>query len=96
VSLERREVKLLSDLYLENEQGEEVLLKKDVISKFYVCINDINGVSQVLNKKGKPYKTRCRILHKDLGMVLVKHRFEEVKGWLNPSSNKIGFKSWKK
>ena len=88
-----RTVKILSDIYDEDLEGEEVLIKKNVQSKCSLDVDDITGVFELLNKKGTVYKTKCQIHHKDWGNVLIKHRFKEVTQWLLPPKNKkIGFK----
>jgi len=89
---EKRIVKILSDIYDEDEEGEEVLIKKNVQSNCLLDVDDITGVFEVLNKKGTVYKTKCQIHHKDWGNVLIKHRFKEVNEWISPKNRRIGFK----
>jgi len=91
--VEGRIIKILSDIYQDSEEGGEVLIKRDAISKCFLYTEDILGVCEVLNKRGRIYKSRCQIYHKDLGNVIIKHKFDDVKGWMSPKlKNKIGFK----
>jgi hypothetical protein len=88
----KREVKLLTDVYKEDKEGNLTLVKGDVVSKNFMDLDDITGPFEVLTQKGVPYKTRCQVIHKDLGAIIIKHRYNEVLSWVNPVVNKIGFK----
>lgn len=87
----KKEFKLLTDIYKEDAEGNLTLVKGDILSKNYIDLDDITGPFEVLTQRGVPYKTRCQIVHKDLGALIVKHRFEEIKNWVDPAINKIGF-----
>lgn len=86
-----KELKVLNDIYKQDEEGEVVLVKKNVITKCFIDISDFTGPVEVINMQGKPYKTRCRIMHKDLGELVVNHRYAEIKK-LKESKKIIGFK----
>lgn len=73
--------KTLNDVYKEkliDNEIHEVLLKKDLVIRRHIDINDIASVSELSNDKGIVYKSRCVIATKDGNVYCVKHKFEEV------------------
>ena len=89
----KKEIKLLTTIYKEDAEGNTTLLKSNVVNLCLIDSEDVTGPYQVLKENGTPYKTKCQIVHKDLGAVEIKHKYEEIKEWLNPPKNKIGFKT---
>lgn len=73
--------KTLTDIYIEKViEGEihDVLLKKNVVSRKYIEPTEIATVNEVMNKRGRIYKSQCMITLKDGTPVLLKHKFDEI------------------
>lgn len=76
---------------------KEKLVKKDVITLMECDPDEITGVKELLTKTGKKYKHRCIVNHKQIGMIVVNHSFEETINLLKPRERVIikGFKTYK-
>ena len=97
------EVILIRDLYtykdVEDANGEIVqemkLIKKNSRSKKTIWIDEINTVDEILNKQGKPYKTKCQInfRHKDDPTIIV-GIYEEIRNKIfeHKKNTRVGYK----
>jgi hypothetical protein len=93
------EVKVLNDIYkekvIQDEEGnkflQEVLIKKDAITKRTIHLEDIISVAETLTQRGKVYKSRCVIFLKGEGAIVIKGSYEKLKQ-LRYGEREIGFK----
>lgn len=73
--------KTLTDIYKEkvvDDQVHEVLVKKDVITRKYIEIDQIATINEAVNTKGRIYKSKCVITLTDGTPIVLKHNFDEV------------------
>jgi hypothetical protein len=74
-----------------DEELHEVVDKENVIIKKLVDEKDITSVQEVLNGRGKPYKTRCIVHVQNEGYLKIKHKYEEIKQLKNGETRRIGY-----
>ena len=88
------ELKILTNTYKDQhtEDGEifEVIDKQNIVVRKLVEERDITSVQEVLNGRGKPYKTRCMVHISGEGHMIVKHKYEQLKQIKN-GRNTAGF-----
>ncbi len=68
-------------MYKEDKEGNLHLIKNNILVNHYLDLNEITGPIHALTDRGVKYKTRCKIAHKDFGVLTVKHKYEEVLEW---------------
>jgi len=73
-----REFKQLVDVYDEDEDGNDILLKRDAVIRDSFYVDSIVSVTEALNRNGNPYKSRCFIYHAERGNILLKHPYKEI------------------
>ena len=72
------------------------LLYKDRIKHAKIETEDIQGVLEYHNLRGKLEKNRCEIAHKDLGSIVIDKPFKEMcEIWENDRFIVKGFKQYK-
>lgn len=78
------EFKVIKDLYDEpDEAGESKLIKKGIITKQLLELDELS-ISEVINNYGRIYKNRCLIQHRDLGQIMVMHKYNDIKELKQP------------
>lgn len=85
------ELKIVSDIITDNEDGSQRVLKKNVISRCIINLEDVTGIAEVITAKGKTYKSITRVQHRDIGPLVVKGNYDKIKELIY-KTNKIGFK----
>lgn len=91
----RLEVTYYQDLLKENPKDPEnpILLKKNAKYKNYINTEDIKVVSWYYNRRGQRVKSKCQILHTDLGVITINKPYEEVQSYLQDKPHTIkGFR----
>jgi hypothetical protein len=73
-----------------DDEVHEVVDKKNVMLRKTVELKDITSVQEVLNERGKPYKTRCMVHIHGEGHMIVKHKYEFIKE-LKHGESRIGY-----
>ena len=89
------EIKQIFNLYDEDEKGKKKLIKKNIILKRQVNINDISNPSQIIGTKGAVVKKKCKIYVKDVGELIINHSYEYISDLINnkgKNRQQIGFK----
>lgn len=73
------ELTMSSSLYSEpDKQGKQKLIKKNIITKISIYIDDIQGHEEIFNSKGEVMNTTCRIYHKNLGPLIIKRSYKQI------------------
>lgn len=85
------ELRIVSDIILDNEDGSQKVVKRNILSRCIINIEDITGIAEVITAKGKTYKSITRVQHRDIGPLVVKGNYDKVKELIY-KTNKIGFK----
>lgn len=57
---------------------ERLLVAKDRKIKSYINLTDISSVTQFYTKTGRLSKTRCEIVHNELGSLVVDTPYEKM------------------
>lgn len=71
---------VINDLISPGPEGEPpVITKKNVITKYYVYPQDLLWTGEILDRKGRVYKGRCRVFCRELGEVVVRHTLEDMR-----------------
>ena len=83
------ELKIPIDLYSEDKEGKEKLVKRNVITRQYIDTEEIRNPQEVFNTKGNVIKNRCKILLLNVGQVLINHSYESIKSLKEETSIKI-------
>ncbi len=89
------EIKQIFNLYDENDKGKKKLIKKNILIKRQVNVNDISNPSQIINDKGSIVKKKCKIYVKDVGELIINHSYEYISDLImnkGKSKQQIGFK----
>lgn len=74
----RVHLKLISDLYsLPDKNGKQKLIKKDILTRLWINIQDIRYVEEIFDVKGKIIKGVCAI-KVDQESLRVKHSYEDI------------------
>jgi hypothetical protein len=87
------ELKILTNTYKDvviEDEVHEVIDKQNIVVRKLVEEKDITSVQEVLNGRGKPYKTRCMVHIANEGHMIVKHKYEELKQIKN-GEQRIGY-----
>jgi|SRR5690554_2760701 len=87
---------LVNDLYEEDDEGNSILIKKDMSLKHTCCVRDIDSVTQMFNEKGRIKKDRCKITIRDGSIYTVKGSYDTIKDVVFPKKNHTattGFKT---
>jgi len=79
-------LKVLNDLSRPGTEDDPlpIVVKRNVVTHYYVYPQDIMFVGEVLAKDGRVYKGRCRLACRELGEVVVKHSVEAVRKMAEP------------
>jgi hypothetical protein len=91
------EFKVVTDLYEEDKEGKEQLVKKNIVTK-WLC-DDISSVEieQHFDDKGRIKKGQCRVHHKTRPITLVVkddyYKLKRLKQRIVNEKSIIGFKS---
>lgn len=74
----RVRLKVKSNIYGEDKEGQEYLIKRGVVKTLSLDIHDIGPVTDAFNDKGDILKTFCEVHIQDIGFVKVNHSREYV------------------
>lgn len=78
------EFKVVKDLYDEpDREGLSKLIKKGIITKQLIDLDEIS-ISEVISNYGRVYKNRCLVQHRDLGHIMVMHKYSDIKQLKQP------------
>lgn len=83
----KHEFKIIGDLYKENDNGENVVFKKDVLSRGTFRIKDVIGYTEIWGTSGKKLKNQCRIYVRDVGEFVVREKYDNVKKIIDGYNN---------
>lgn len=61
-----------------DKKGKQKLIKRNIITKISVYLDDIQGHEQVFDKMGKLLTGYCRLYHINMGPIVVKHSYKYV------------------
>lgn len=75
-----------------NKKGKRKLLKRNVITKITVDINDIITIGELVDESGKLLKDYSRIHIKEAGPMIVNHSVDYLKKIKGSIRTQIGFK----
>ena len=86
-----------TDLYNTDKDGKEILVKKGIVTKIDIPLEDIYRVEQVVSGTGKIYKTKCLIIVSQQQIpIIVNYSYAALRQKLNKlrslSTAEIGFK----
>ena len=93
------ELNVVSNLYSEPDKaGKQKLIKKNIHTKISVYVDDIQAHEEVFDNSGKLLTKSCRIHHKNLGPLIIKHTYKQILEIKNTSNihntqPTIGFKN---
>ncbi len=91
-----KEFKIIVDLYsTPDAEGKQHLIKKNIIKRKTINIEDIKSVEQVTSEKGKIVKDKCLIEYTNDNAIIVKAKYSEVYQLINGivgNAKAIGFK----
>lgn len=88
------EVKIKSSLYTDpDEKGKQKLIKRNIITKRIINVDDKTAVEEVIDNKGKILKNCCRIFTREEPIV-VNHNYEYIKNLI--LKEKIVIKGYRK
>lgn len=83
---------VVQNLYDEDDDGNPVLVKKNVKSRYTCPINDVSSVEQSITAKGGIYKNRCTVYTKDRGAIPVIDNYYKIRGLINRKTTVNGFR----
>lgn len=81
------ELKISTDLI--NEKNK--VIKKNIITRYYLDTDDIVAPQEVFNSRGTVMKNKCRLFTKELGFIVVSHSYNFIKQLIESKEIK-GFK----
>lgn len=55
------------------------IIRRNIIIKHFVDIEDIKTPQQIFNSKGNIVKNKCKVIIKDLGQIIIGHSYEYIK-----------------
>lgn len=83
---------VVQNLYDEDEDGNPVLVKRNVKSRYTCPITDISSVEQTITNKGGIYKDRCTVYTKDRGAAVVQDNYDKIRDLISNKTIVRGFK----
>ena len=94
----KKEIQIITDIYTDIERKvknktiiEEILVKKEALSKKLIDVEDIISLSEVFGANGKVIKNQCKINIKNEGEFLLNSSYTKAKEHIFPNKNNIGF-----
>lgn len=73
------EFTMSSNLYSEADaHGKTKLIKKNILTRISVYIDDIQAHEHVFDSKGKVLTSYCRIYHINIGPLVLKHSYKYI------------------
>jgi hypothetical protein len=78
------EFKIVRDLYTEPDlEGNSTLIKRGIVLRQLLELDEFS-ITEVVSEKGRVYKNRCGLMHRDLGQIVVMHKYDEIKRLKQP------------
>jgi len=87
--------KTVSDLVKEDIEGNSKVVKKDIITKCQINVDDIICHGEIYNDRGKVLKSMIRIHVKDVGNFIVKEKFDIIESLRNEVDKRTKIKGYK-
>ena len=73
------ELRISTNLYSEpDNKGKQKLIRKNIPTKISIYLEDIQAHEEVFDNSGKILPKVCRIHHKTLGALVVKHPYTQI------------------
>lgn len=85
------ELKIVSDIISDDEDGSQKVVKRNIISRCIINLEDITGIAEIITAKGKTYKSITRVQHRDIGPLVIRGNYDKIKELIY-KTNKIGFR----
>ncbi len=89
-----KEFKTIVDIYSDpDKDGKQILIKKNVVKRKSINLNDIKSIEEISNDKGKVMKSMCIVEYEGKSIV-VKHKYTDLHNLIRrteSASKPIGF-----